>query len=212
MLYGTFLSLQEKYMTTHKLLIANRGEIAIRIARTAYELGWKTVTIFSEDDANALHIRRSDETYPLSGKGTAPYLDIEQIIQIAKQSNCQYIHPGYDFLSENVAFAQRSAEENLIFIGPKGDTIALLGDKIKARQTAKNQNVPILEGTLISTTLVEATAFFKSLKSGEKMMIKAIAGGGGRGMRIVEKIENVESAFHRCQSEAQKYFGQALEI
>lgn len=196
-------------MTTHKLLIANRGEIAIRIARSAYELGWTSVTIFSEDDATSLHTRRSDESYPLSGKGTAPYLDIDQIIQIAKKSGCQYIHPGYGFLSENVTFAQRCADENLIFVGPKPETLALLGNKIKARQTAKSQAIPIIDGTLNPTTLEEAIAFFKTLKIGEKMMIKALAGGGGRGMRIVEKLEEIETAFRRCQSEAQKYFGQS---
>ena len=120
-------------MSHHKLLIANRGEIAIRIIHAAFELGIPTVTVFSEDDANALHIKKSDESYPLIGKGAKAYLDMEQIIVIAQKSNCTMVHPGYGFLSENAVFAKMCAEAGLIFVGPKAETLELFGNKIKEK-------------------------------------------------------------------------------
>jgi acetyl/propionyl-CoA carboxylase alpha subunit len=189
------------------LLIANRGEIAIRIARAAAELGIRTVAIFSEDDAISLHIRKADEARPLSGIGPTAYLDIDQILGVAREAGCDAIHPGYGFLSENAGFARRCAEERITFVGPRPDILELFGNKAQARALAARCGVPLLEGTNDATSADEARAFFSSLGDGAAMMIKAIAGGGGRGMRVVSKLEDVEAAHTRCRSEAQKAFG-----
>jgi acetyl/propionyl-CoA carboxylase alpha subunit len=189
------------------LLIANRGEIAIRIARAAAELGIRTVAIFSEDDAISLHIRKADEARPLSGIGPTAYLDIDQILGVAREAGCDAIHPGYGFLSENAGFARRCAEERITFVGPRPEVLELFGNKAQARALAARCGVPLLEGTNDATSADEARAFFSSLGDGAAMMIKAIAGGGGRGMRVVSKLEDVEAAHTRCRSEAQKAFG-----
>ena len=194
---------------THKLLIANRGEIAIRIINAAYELDMVTVSIYSEDDANALHIKKSDEAYPLSGTGAAAYLDIPQIINIAKQAGCNYLHPGYGFLSENAQFAKACKEAGINFVGPSAEILTLFGNKIKAREFAQKEDIPTIPGTYKATTLKEAKTFFASLPQGAKMMIKSLAGGGGRGMGIVDKIEEVQTVYQRCQNEASKAFGSA---
>jgi pyruvate carboxylase len=120
-----------------KLLVANRGEIAIRIARAASELDIPTLAIYSEDDANSLHIRKTSESAPLSGQGIGAYLDIDQIVGLARQHNCTAIHPGYGFLSENSAFAQRCIDEKLQFVGPQPESLLLLGNKVQARQLAE---------------------------------------------------------------------------
>ena len=140
-------------MSLMSLLIANRGEIAIRIVRAAAELGMRTVAIFSEDDAHSLHTRKADEARPLQGRGAAAYLDIEQIVAVAKQAGCDAIHPGYGFLSENAEFARQCAEAGVIFVGPQVETLALFGDKGQARILAKKCRVPVLPGTSGSTSL-----------------------------------------------------------
>jgi acetyl/propionyl-CoA carboxylase alpha subunit/acetyl-CoA carboxylase carboxyltransferase component len=189
-----------------KLLIANRGEIAIRIARTAAELGIRTVAIFSEDDAMSLHVRRADEALPLRGAGAAAYLDIGQIIKIAKESGCDAIHPGYGFLSENADLARRAADAGLMFVGPSPGALDLFGDKTAARKLAASVGVPVIEGTSGATTLEEALAFFRTL-DGAPIMIKAVSGGGGRGMRAVHRQQDVAAAYERCRSEASAAFG-----
>ncbi len=194
-------------MLMTRLLIANRGEIAIRIMRAAAELGVKTVAVFSEDDALSLHIRKADEARPLRGSGVAAYLDGEQIIAIAKEAGCDAIHPGYGFLSENAGFARRCAEEGLIFVGPRAEVLALFGDKIQARALAVHCGVPVLPGTSEPTSLEQARAFLASLGEGSAMVIKAVAGGGGRGMRVVSHPQEIEEAYARCQSEAFQSFG-----
>ena len=194
-------------MKLTRLLIANRGEIAIRIMRAAAELGIRTVAIFSEDDAQSLHLRKADEACPLRDKGVAPYLDIEQIIATAKESACDAIHPGYGFLSENASFAQRCTEEGIVFVGPRAEILDLFGDKGQARALAERCGVPVLRGTSEPTSLEQARAFFTSLGNGGAMMIKAVAGGGGRGMRTVFQPQEVEEAYTRCQSEARQAFG-----
>lgn len=191
---------------TH-LLIANRGEIAIRIIRAAAELDMRTVAIFSEDDALSLHLRKADDTRPLRGKGVAPYLDMEQIIAAAKETGCDAIHPGYGFLSENGAFARRCAEEGITFVGPRAEMLNLFGDKGQARALAERCGVPVMKGTSEPTSLEHARAFLTSLGDGGAMMIKAVAGGGGRGMRAVLHPQEVEEAYTRCQSEARQAFG-----
>lgn len=199
--YGT------KPMKLTRLLIANRGEIAIRIMRAAAELGIRTVAIFSEDDAQSLHLRKADEVRPLRGKGVAPYLDIEQILAAAKESGCDAIHPGYGFLSENATFARRCTEEGIIFVGPRAEVLDLFGDKGQARALAERCGVPVLRGTSEPTSLEQARAFLAALGDGGAMMIKAVAGGGGRGMRAVFQPQEVEEAYTRCQSEARQAFG-----
>ena len=194
-------------MSLTSLLIANRGEIAIRIARAAAELGIRTVAVFSEDDAQSLHTQKTDDALPLQGRGAAAYLDIEQILALATQAGCDAIHPGYGFLSENAEFAKRCAEAAVTFVGPQVETLALFGDKGQARILAERCGVPVLPGTSGATSVDEAKEFLVSLGAGGAVMIKALAGGGGRGMRAVQAVDDIEAAYARCQSEANAAFG-----
>ncbi|MEM7016667.1 MAG: carboxyl transferase domain-containing protein [Pseudomonadota bacterium] len=193
-------------MTIKNLLIANRGEIAIRIARAASDLGITTTGIYSEDDAESLHTRSVDQAIPLISRGAPAYLDIDAIVQVALDNGCDAIHPGYGFLSENAQFAQRAADAGLIFVGPTPELLALFGDKGQARAAAINADIPVLKGTEGNTTLAEATSFFNAFANGA-MMIKAIAGGGGRGTRVVTNVDELPEAFARCESEAKGSFG-----
>ncbi|HSB98160.1 MAG TPA: biotin carboxylase N-terminal domain-containing protein, partial [Spongiibacteraceae bacterium] len=192
---------------SQKLLIANRGEIAIRIARAAAELDIKTVAIYSSDDARSLHVARADQACLLSGAGVAPYLDGEQIIAQALAANCTAIHPGYGFLSENAEFARRCAAAGIVFVGPRPELLELFGDKVQARNLAQRCGVPLVKGSSSAVDLAQAQAFFADLKPGAAMLIKALAGGGGRGMRAVFRAADIDSAFTRCQSEARNAFG-----
>jgi acetyl/propionyl-CoA carboxylase alpha subunit/acetyl-CoA carboxylase carboxyltransferase component len=194
-------------MSFQKLLIANRGEIAIRIARAAGEAGLATVAIYPADDALSLHIRSVDEAHEIPGRGARAYLDIEAVIAAAKATGCDALHPGYGFLSENSALARRCAEEGIVFIGPSPEALDLFGDKGQAKALAKQCRVPIIEGTEGATSLDDVKAFFASQGDGAAVMIKAIAGGGGRGMRIVDDASRLEEAYARCQSEARAAFG-----
>ena len=194
-------------MAFHRLLIANRGEIAIRIARAAGETGLAAVAIHPADDALSLHVRAADECYEMPGRGARAYLDIEAVIAAAKATRCDALHPGYGFLSENASLARRCAEEGIVFVGPSADALDLFGDKAQARALAASCGVPVIEGTNGPTTLEEAKAFLASLGAGGAVMIKAIAGGGGRGMRMVEHASKLEQAHARCQSEAKAAFG-----
>ncbi len=194
-------------MSFRKLLIANRGEIAIRIARAAGESGIATVAIYPADDALSLHVRAADEAREIPGRGARAYLDIEAVVAAAKAAGCDALHPGYGFLSENAGLARRCKEEGITFIGPSPEALELFGDKVEAKILAKRCGVPIIEGTEGSTTLNEVKAFFASLGNNAAVMIKALAGGGGRGMRIVEQASQLEDAYARCQSEAKAAFG-----
>ena len=194
-------------MSVTSLLIANRGEIAIRVTRAAAELGIRTVAVFSEDDADSLHTRKTDAARPLQGKGSAAYLDAEQIIRVAKESGCDALHPGYGFLAENAGFARRCAEEGLTFVGPSAETLELYGDKVQARLLAEEHEVPVLAGTSGPTSLEEAHEFLTSLGPDGAAMIKAIGGGGGRGLRPVNTLDEIDDAFARCESEATAAFG-----
>ncbi len=194
-------------MRLTSLLVANRGEIAIRIMRAAAEMGIRTVAVFSEDDAHSLHTRKADEARPLRGAGVAAYLDGEHLLTVAKQAGCDAIHPGYGFLSENAGFARRCAEEGITFVGPRAEILELFGNKGQARALAERCGVSVLPGTSGSTSLDQAREFLASLGDGGAMMIKAVAGGGGRGMRAVFHPQEVEEAYTRCQSEALQAFG-----
>ena len=189
-----------------KLLIANRGEIAVRIARTAAEMGIATVAVYSQDDAASLHTRKADEAYALQGSGPAAYLDIKGVVAAAKATGCDAVHPGYGFLSENAAFARACAKAGLTFVGPTPETLELFGDKGRARALAQRCEIPVLPGTDGPTTLSEAKAFFDGPGKGA-VMIKAVGGGGGRGMRPVTDAAELEAAFERCASEAKASFG-----
>lgn len=192
-----------------KLLIANRGEIAIRIARTAADMGILSVAIYSEDDAASLHLKRADESCALPGKGAGAYLNIEAVIEAAEKVQADGIHPGYGFLAENAEFARQVEKAGLIFVGPSPDSLDLLGDKIAAKQRAEQLNIPTIPGTASDTNLEEAKLFFETLSTGEAMIVKAVAGGGGRGMRVVNKSEDIDDAWQRCRSEALTAFGKA---
>ncbi|MFC0282513.1 carboxyl transferase domain-containing protein [Camelimonas abortus] len=190
-----------------RLLIANRGEIAIRIARAASELGLHSVAVYAEDEASALHVRKADEAAPLPGRGARAYLDIDAVIAAAKAAGCDALHPGYGFLSENVGLARACAENGIVFVGPSPEALGLFGDKTAARELAQKVGVPVIPGTTGPTTLEEAFAFFDSLGEGAAVMLKAVAGGGGRGMRPVTARAELAEAYARCQSEAKAAFG-----
>ncbi|MCZ6726061.1 MAG: ATP-grasp domain-containing protein, partial [Acidobacteria bacterium] len=191
----------------NSLLIANRGEIAIRVMRAAAELGIRTVAVYAEDDRQCLHVLRADTAVALSGTGPAAYLDLEQILRIAGESSCAAIHPGYGFLSENAAFARSCGELGLTFVGPGVELLELFGDKARARRVASENGVPVLEGSAAAVSVEQAREFFASLGEGRAMMVKAVAGGGGRGVRIVRRADDIEAAFERCRSEARSAFG-----
>ena len=190
-----------------KLLIANRGEIAIRIIRSAQDLGLPTVAVYAQDEANALHIRIADAAVALQGSGPPAYLDGEQIVAAAVQSGCDAIHPGYGFLSENPGFAQATLDAGLVFVGPTPAMLEMFGDKTTARRLAVDADVPVLAGSQASARLAEAEQFFAGLGAGDSMIIKAVSGGGGRGMRVVSEAAHIAEAFERCQSEAQSSTG-----
>lgn len=186
-----------------RLLIANRGEIAIRIARAAAELGIPSVAVFAEDDAASLHLRKADQAVALKGRGAAAYLDMQQLLDAALANGCDAVHPGYGFLSENAAFARLCEGAGVRFIGPAADALDTFGDKARARELAERCGVPLAAGSNRATSLEEARAF---LDSGP-IMLKALAGGGGRGMRPVRETAELEEAYARCKSEARGAFG-----
>ncbi len=190
-----------------KLLIANRGEIAIRIARTAADLGVETLAIYSPDDARSLHVRHTDEAVELEGRGVAAYLDFEQIIKIAKRTGCDSIHPGYGLLSERMDFAAACEENGIVFVGPLAKTISQQGDKVLARALAKSANVPVTEGVDGIASADDVRTFFQS-QGGAPIMLKAVNGGGGRGMRVVRNDGEIDAAFDQCRAEALGAFGE----
>jgi acetyl-CoA carboxylase, biotin carboxylase subunit len=194
-------------MIIRKVLVANRAEIAVRVMRTCRELGISTVAVYSEADRAAMHVRHAKEAYCI---GPAPsresYLDIEKIIEVAKKAKVDAIHPGYGFLSENAAFADRCREEGIIFIGPSSYSISTMGDKITARRTMIDAGVKVVPGTKEKFTDDEA-AFGIIKQIGLPVMIKASAGGGGKGMRLVRTEADIEPSIRRAKSEALSAFG-----
>jgi acetyl/propionyl-CoA carboxylase alpha subunit/acetyl-CoA carboxylase carboxyltransferase component len=194
-------------MPVTKLLIANRGEIAIRIARAAADLGLNSVAVYSEDDANSLHLRTADEAVALPGSGAASYLNADAVIATAQATGCDAIHPGYGFLAERAAFARQCAASGLTFIGPDAAQLELFGDKARARIAAVAACVPVPRGIDRAVTLDEVRAFFASVHPGGAMIVKAVAGGGGRGTRTVATQNELDAAYQRCRSEAKAAFG-----
>ncbi|GGU14890.1 carboxyl transferase domain-containing protein [Nocardioides albus] len=189
-----------------KILVANRGEIAVRIIRALHELGLEAVAVYPADDAGSLHVRRADESVQLPGTGAAAYLHVEAIVAAAREVGAEALHPGYGFLSENAELARACAKEGIRFIGPSPEVLELFGDKARAREFAVANGVPVTPGTSGGTSLEEMQAF--AVEHGG-VMIKALAGGGGRGMRAVPEptAELVADAYERCASEAQSAFG-----
>ena len=194
-------------MTGQKLLVANRGEIAIRIFRSAADLGMGSIAIYPGDDRASLHVEKADAAIALPGRGVAAYLDGAAILRAAKGAGATAIHPGYGFLSENASFARACADAGVTFVGPTPEVLELFGDKHQARQLARKVGVPILPGTAVPTNLKDARAFMAGLGAGAAAMVKAVAGGGGRGMRPVFAVGDLEEAFARCRSEATAAFG-----
>lgn len=194
-------------MTLSRVLIANRGEIAVRIARAVGGIGMTAVAVYADDDEASLHARIADEAYALKGAGPAAYLDVEGLISVARTTGCDAVHPGYGFLSESAAFARRAQEAGIFFVGPQPEVLDLFGDKAKARALAARCGLPILAGTEGAASLAEVQAFMRSLGPKGAVMLKAVAGGGGRGMRAVTSPDELESAYERCSSEARTAFG-----
>lgn len=192
----------------NKVLVANRGEIAIRVFRACTELNIRTVAVYSNEDTGSYHRYKADEAY-LVGEGKKPidaYLDIEGIIEIAKSVGVDAIHPGYGFLSENIHFARRCEEEGIIFIGPTSKHLDMFGDKVKARYQAVQAGLPVIPGSDGPVSNLEEIAEFGS-SNGYPIMIKASLGGGGRGMRIVRSESSLKDAYERAKSEAKAAFG-----
>lgn len=190
------------------VLVANRGEIAIRVFRACNELGIRTVAIYSKEDTLSLHRNKADEAY-LVGEGKSPtdaYLDIEGILQIAKEHDVDAIHPGYGFLSENSRLAKRCKEEGLIFIGPRLEHLVMFGDKINARKQAQLADIPMIPGSDGTVSSVQEVLDFGE-KHGYPIIIKAVNGGGGRGMRVVKNAEEAATSYDLAKSEAKKAFG-----
>ncbi|MBD9394747.1 carbamoyl-phosphate synthase large subunit [Acidovorax sp. ACV01] len=189
-----------------KVLVANRGEIALRTVRALHDLGIASVAVFADDDAASPHVQAATSAVALGSTGSAAYLDGARLIAIAQAQGCDAVHPGYGFLSERADFARACAEAGLRFIGPTPAQLALFGDKAQARALAQQQSVPLMPGTQAAVTLQEAQAFFaQHARAG--IVIKAIGGGGGRGMRAVASADDLPAAYARCRSEAQAAFG-----
>ncbi|SDZ89141.1 carboxyl transferase domain-containing protein [Microbulbifer marinus] len=187
-----------------RILIANRGEIAIRIIRAARQLGIETVAVCAKDDVNSLHFSYADQSCELPRQGAAAYLDQQALIDVAQKTGCTAVHPGYGFLSENADFARRCATAGIRFIGPAPEILDLFGSKVKALQLAGEIGVPVMPGTSEPTSLEAARAFAEEHGA---VMLKALAGGGGRGMRVVLDPRELEEAYERCRSEALQAFG-----
>ena len=190
------------------VLVANRGEIAIRVFRACNELGIRTVAIYSKEDTLALHRNKADEAY-LVGEGKSPtdaYLDIDDIIRIAKQHDVDAIHPGYGFLSENSHLAERCLEEGILFIGPRVEHLIMFGDKLNARKQAELAQIPMIPGSKGTVSSIEEVLDFGE-KYGYPIIIKAVNGGGGRGMRVVHDAQEAINAYDMAKSEAKKAFG-----
>ncbi len=191
-----------------KLMAANRGEIAIRVFRSAHELGIRTVAIYSHEDRFAIHRLKADEAYQVGkpGEPIRSYLDIDGIVELAKEKSVDAIHPGYGFLSENAEFARACERAGIVFVGPRPELLDLLGDKVAARKLAKEAGIPVLSGSDHPVLPgAEAHALAESL--GYPVIVKASMGGGGRGMRVVESADALDDALDQARREAGTAFG-----
>ncbi len=193
-------------MSTHRVLVANRGEIAVRIIRAAHLLGWEAVVPYSDADQDALWVDLADDAVHI-GKSPASqsYLDSEKLLDAAKSTDCDLVHPGYGFLSERPSFAQAVVDAGLVFVGPDADLISTMGDKAAARRAAQAADVPVVPGSEVLTDKDEALRVADEI--GYPVLVKASAGGGGRGIRLVESAEELPGAMSTAQSEARSAFG-----
>ncbi|TAN12678.1 MAG: carbamoyl-phosphate synthase large subunit [Burkholderiaceae bacterium] len=189
-----------------KVLIANRGEVALRIVRALQELAIASVAVYANDDARAPHVRAADESLALGATGPAAYLNGEHLIALARGHQCDAIHPGYGFLSENAGFARACAAAGVCFIGPTPEQLELFGDKAQARALAARCSVPLMPGSMGAVTLDEAQAFLAA-QNGAGVMLKAISGGGGRGIRAVRSASELAAAYASCEREARAAVG-----
>ncbi len=190
-----------------KVLVANRGEIAVRVMRSCREMGLKSVAIYSEVDRKAMHVRYADEAYCVGPATSAEsYLNIEKILKVAKESKADAIHPGYGFLSENALFAKKVAEAGIIFIGPSINAINTMGDKLTARQLMIESGVPVVPGTKENIDDEDKLRYIAS-EIGYPIMLKASAGGGGKGMRLVRAEKDLVNSYNMAKSEARSAFG-----
>jgi acetyl-CoA/propionyl-CoA carboxylase, biotin carboxylase, biotin carboxyl carrier protein len=190
-----------------KVLVANRGEIALRVMRTLEELGIGTVAVYSEPDRDSPHVRRADEAYLLGpGPPAQSYLVVEKILEVADQSGAQAIHPGYGFLAENAAFARACEEAGVTFIGPPAEAIEAMGSKTKARELMEKAGVPIVPGTTKPVKTVNAARKLIDTKIGYPVAVKAAGGGGGKGFRVAESEDELEEAFEGAAREGEKFF------
>src|SRR6201989_3407910 len=189
-----------------KVLVANRGEIAIRVIRTLEEMGIASVAVYSELDRDALHVQRADEAYLLGGPTAAEsYLKIEKIIEVCQESGAEAVHPGYGFLAENAAFARACDEAGIVFIGPPASAIDAMGSKTKARELMQAAGVPIVPGTTEPVDTLEAAAPIAE-EIGYPIAVKAAGGGGGKGFRVALAAENLKDAFEGAAGEGQRFF------
>lgn len=195
-------------MKIRKVLVANRGEIAIRILRACVELKLRTVAVYTFEDRYSLHRYKADESYQLGNDNEPlkPYLDIDEIINLALEKNVDAIHPGYGFLSENQELAKKCRDNGIVFIGPEPEVMAQLGDKVAAKEVAKRCEVPIIESSQKALSDVQ-TALDEANRIGFPIMLKAASGGGGRGMRVIHEAESLENAFNEAKREAGRAFG-----
>jgi acetyl-CoA/propionyl-CoA carboxylase biotin carboxyl carrier protein len=193
-----------------KVMVANRGEIAVRVIRALQEMGVASVAVYSELDRDALHVRRADESYLLGGPTAAEsYLNIEKILEVAAQSGAQAVHPGYGFLAENAAFARACREAGIVFIGPPAEAIDAMGSKTKARELMQQAGVPIVPGTTEPVADVEAARKVIDADIGYPVAVKAAGGGGGKGFRVALSEDELQSAFEGAAREGEKFFSDA---
>jgi acetyl/propionyl-CoA carboxylase alpha subunit/acetyl-CoA carboxylase carboxyltransferase component len=191
---------------TEGVLVANRGEIALRIFRSVRAMGMRCVAVHTAEEADAPHVRNADASVALQGRGAAAYIDSNAMVAAAQAQECLYIHPGYGFLSESAALARACVNAGLIFVGPSAELLDVFGDKAAARALAAHEGLPVLPASPVVRSLQQAIDFMDSL-SGEPVIVKALSGGGGRGIRVVSTPNELEQALERCRSEAERSFG-----
>ena len=191
---------------TPRVLVANRGEIAVRVIRAAHTLGWEAVAVHSDADADQLWVRLADDAVHIGpSPATKSYLDVDAVVRAAVDSGCGYVHPGYGFLSERPEFARKVTEAGLVFVGPGAEVIESMGDKATARATAERAGVPVVPGSDVIHDVAEARTVAEDL--GFPVLVKAAAGGGGRGIRVVRAADELEDAVSTAQAEASSAFG-----
>ena len=192
----------------NRLLIANRGEIAVRIIRACSEMGVRSVAVYSKADRNALHVKKADEAFSIGDDPLAGYLDAHKIVNLAVERKCDAIHPGYGFLSENPLLAKLCRRLGVRFVGPPAEVIAQMGDKVAARRAMQSAGVPVIQGSDAPVRSAEE-AVQSAAQIGYPVMLKAVAGGGGRGIRACENESETRRNFARVSSEAEKIFRQS---